>query len=191
MDDRLTEFIFECMEEARQYAYKLHEAKGCAYDGMSYSVHLDMVVAYVREFADEIVQNRAGHIADLIMAGYLHDALEDCGITYNDLVQHSSSRVADIVYSVTNELGKNRKERALRTYPKIAADEDATYVKCCDRLANTAYSRRGAGNGDDVDTRMFGVYTKEYSDFRAALYKPGAHPRLWARLDEVNEFVVA
>jgi (p)ppGpp synthase/HD superfamily hydrolase len=88
----------------------------------------------------------------------LHDILEDTPLSYNDVKKEFGEKVADIVYDVTDELGKNRKERKERTYPKIRANHDAILVKICDRIAN-------ANNSKKLNKRMFEMYKKEHRDF--------------------------
>lgn len=62
--------------------------------------------------------------------------------------------VADIVYAVTNEKGKNRSERANEKYYQgIRENKLAVIVKICDRLANALYSKL-------INSRMLDVYKK-------------------------------
>src|SRR5271166_5856251 len=71
-----------------------------------------------------------------IAAGWLHDILEDTPTQYSTIAEKISPEVADIVYLVTDEKGKNRWERAERTYPAIWVSEEATRVKLADRISN-------------------------------------------------------
>lgn len=120
----------------------------------------------------------------LIAAAYCHDVLEDCPISYNDLKQATNESIADIVYDVTNELGKNRKERNFRTYPKIRNSWMATIVKLADRTANVQ-----AGGLKEM-------YKKEYPFFRSSLYSENySDPEvndtiheMWMRLDMLHDY---
>jgi (p)ppGpp synthase/HD superfamily hydrolase len=123
---------------------------------------------------------------DVIMkAALCHDLLEDTSITYNDLKNQVGEATADVVYDVTNELGKNRRERAERTYPKIAANPLAVIVKVADRIANTRYSQKQGSS-------MYSKYCAEYPKFRNALYNANhinqypALGNLWAILDQIS-----
>lgn len=58
--------------------------------------------------------------------------------------------MAEIVFCVTNEQGRNRKERIKRTYPKIRNNRWAQFVKLCDRIANVEHSL-------ETKSRMFDV----------------------------------
>jgi (p)ppGpp synthase/HD superfamily hydrolase len=101
---------------------------------------------------------------DVLAAAWCHDLLEDTALNYNDLKGVIGERASDIVYDVTNELGKNRKERAEKTYPKIAKNPLAIRVKLADRIANMEFSKQ-SGSG------MFEKYCKESDSFHDALMK--------------------
>ena len=97
-------------------------------------------------------------------ACYCHDTIEDCRQTYNDVKQATNVEVADIVYALTNEKGKTRRERANDTYyAGIRATEFATFVKLCDRIANTEHSK-------NTGSRMLGMYRKENTAFMAKIH---------------------
>jgi hypothetical protein len=66
---------------------------------------------------------------------------------------------ADIIYAVSNEKGKNRKERANdKYYEGIRNTPGAVFVKLCDRIANVQYSKM-------TGSRMFEMYKKENTEF--------------------------
>lgn len=152
-----------------------HERRGLNYDDQPYRVHLAMVMQQAVEFIHHIPSDDRHHI---IMAAAGHDAIEDCTMSYNDVERMTTDIAADIIYDVTNELGKNRKEKALRTYPKIKANPYALYVKLCDRISNSAYSML-------TGSRMREVYRKEHSGFKEALYTPGQFEDMWAKLETI------
>ena len=122
---------------------------------------------------------------DILVAAICHDVLEDTTLTYNDLVEVIGKNSADIVYDVTNELGKNRKERAMKTYPKIAANPKAIMVKLADRIANTTYSKESGSS-------MYDKYCKEFPDFKSQLYSSAsleAFPilkEMWFHLEMIS-----
>lgn len=62
--------------------------------------------------------------------------------TFHYMLMIEPEDVADIVYAVTNEKGKNRSERANEKYYQgIRENKLAVIVKICDRLANALYSK--------------------------------------------------
>ncbi|MBI2302795.1 MAG: HD domain-containing protein [Armatimonadetes bacterium] len=160
---------------ARDFAVGRHNHSGCTYEGESYETHLQMVVDNALAWQHLLPDD--GTRAVVTAAAWCHDVLEDTPTSYHDLCEVVGEAVADIVYDVTNELGKTRAERTARTYPKIAANRLAVFLKLCDRLANQRVSV-------EVRHRMAEVYRGEYPGFKQALYRPehGFGP-LWAELD--------
>ena len=94
-----------------------------------------------------------------MLATWGHDLIEDTRVSYNDVMNHLGQEAADIVYAVTNEKGKNRKERGgVKYYEGIRQTPGAVFVKLCDRIANVQYSKM-------TKSRMFEMYKKEHRDF--------------------------
>lgn len=144
------------------FAIEAHDSVNQDYNGLPYSVHLCMVYGYAMKFIEHIPLYRRN---DVLNAVWLHDTIEDCRLTYNDILKISNKEVADLVYAVTNEKGKNRKERANAKYYKgIRNTEFATFIKLCDRLANAEYSR-------ETKSRMFDVYKEENESFLKHLFE--------------------
>lgn len=143
------------------FAIEAHSKTSHLYDGKPYSVHLAMVVLNAVKYIDCIPTQSQ---EDVISACWLHDTIEDCRLTYNDIKEVAGESVAEIVYAVTNEKGKNRKQRANEDYYYgIRETLWAKYVKLCDRLANVQYSR-------DTKSRMLDVYKKENDNFLESLF---------------------
>jgi (p)ppGpp synthase/HD superfamily hydrolase len=132
---------------------------------------------YTKHLADvaEVLGRFGVSDEDMLCAAWLHDSVEDTETTVNQIHIMFGSRVADLVHRVTNEEGKNRRERHEKTYPKIMASDDAITLKLADRIANVESSL------DDQDKLK--MYKKEYPNFRLKLYKPGKHDAMWRHLD--------
>lgn len=111
----------------------------------------------------------------MLIAAALHDAIEDDGISYNDIKKHFNIEVAEMVYCVTDELGRNRKEKKEKTLPKTAGNPDAIILKLADRIANIEH-------GGKID-----MYAKEYQEFKGALYlnTPTHAKPMWQHLDKL------
>lgn len=145
------------------FAIEAHQNVNHLYDGKPYSVHLSMVAINAVTFIDCIPTEVR---EEVLAACWLHDTIEDCRLTYNDIKKIAGEAVAEIVYAVTNDKGRNRKERAGDAYyAGIRKTPWATYVKLCDRLANIQYSYENM-------SAMYGVYQKEHEAFLNALF-PG------------------
>ncbi len=105
------------------------------------------------------------NIIDICLSGcWVHDTIEDARQTYNDVKKVLGEEVAEIAYALTNEKGRNRKERANdKYYNGIIETKGARFVKICDRLANIKYSTTKNSN-------IKSVYLKEFNDFKLKLY---------------------
>lgn len=133
---------------ARLFAEAAHA--GQTYDLYPYTYHLGQVVSVLEKFHwDE---------PEMLCAGWLHDSIEDTNTSYNDIKNEFGEVVAELVYAVTNELGRNRKERNERTYPKIRGNERATALKLADRIANVEHGSINGGKDE--------MYRKEFESFQ-------------------------
>jgi (p)ppGpp synthase/HD superfamily hydrolase len=156
-------YLPKVYREARMVAVKAHSNQ--SYDEIfPYEKHLDDVVEVLEKF---------GFSGKFIVAGYLHDSIEDDGISYNDIKKHFGVDVAEMVYCVTDELGRNRKEKKEKTLPKTASNPDAIILKLADRIANIQH-------GGKID-----MYLKEYNEFKGALFlnTPKDGKAMWDHLD--------
>lgn len=141
---------------------------------MPYSAHCGMVVGVLKRFGmnDD----------EMLCAAHLHDTIEDTTMSYNDIRKEHGEGVAELVFAVSSELGRNRKERNAKTYPKIRASERATILKLADRIANVEF---GTANGGKVQ-----MYAEEFPEFFKGIWvEPKTETsdsqvltRMWAHL---------
>lgn len=152
---------------ASAYAINCHQSTNHRYDDQDYVVHLQAVVDVARRFSHLLPEKDI----ETVLAGcWVHDVIEDCRQTYNDVKNATSIPVAEIAYAVTNEKGKNRSERANdKYYQGIRDTEFAVFVKLCDRIANVEYSRQ-------KQNRMLPMYKTESLNFRNKLFKEEYKP---------------
>jgi guanosine-3',5'-bis(diphosphate) 3'-pyrophosphohydrolase len=155
------------LEEVKMFAIRFHGLQD--YDGFPYHKHLIDVESLVLRFSNDF---------DLHIAAWLHDILEDCPVSYNDIKSKFGERVAEIVYAVTDELGRNRKERKEKTYPKIKSNNDAVLIKICDRIANIE-------NCILTNNSMLKAYKKEHENFVMSLKSDGVWDDAWNYLENV------
>ncbi len=144
------------MIDKAQWCIEQHEKTNHFYDSyLPYEFHLRMVVNACKQFID-IPQRQW---SELEVACWGHDLIEDTRVSYNDCKEVLGEYVADIIYAVSNEKGKNRKERANeKYYDGIRNTEGAVFVKLCDRIANVQYSKM-------TGSKMFEMYKKENPSF--------------------------
>jgi (p)ppGpp synthase/HD superfamily hydrolase len=110
-------------------------------------------------------------------ASFGHDLIEDTRCSFNEVQSMLGQAAAEIIYAVSNEKGKTRKERANDNYYKgIRETKGAIFVKLCDRIANVQYSKM-------TKSRMFKMYEEENDHFLQQLgYKD-------AKLEPYTEMV--
>lgn len=152
----------DIVSRTKRYAIKCHKSVNQKYDGNKpYSKHLKMVFDYGVKYKHLLIP----YDVETTLAGcWVHDVIEDARKTYNDVKEECGENIAEIAYALTNEKGKNRKQRAnQKYYDGIKANTNFVFVKICDRLANIKYSK-------DQGSSMFDKYKKEYTDFHKQLY---------------------
>lgn len=154
---------YQLVDKAKEYAISKHRETNHKYDGEPYEVHLQMVYDYACKYIRLLPPEKADVV---LAAAWVHDIIEDCRQTYNDVKNVLGEEVADIAYALTNEKGKNRKERANdKYYEGIRNTPFADYAKICDRLANVYRSKHNNGN-------MLNGYRKEHDGFKKQLWNP-------------------
>ncbi len=167
------EFIRTCKE----YAYKCHADTNHLYDGKPYANHLVMVFNYGLKYSYIFPDKDAIHY--VLGACNTHDTIEDTRETFNNVKDVCGEIVAEITFALTNDKGKNRKERAgTKYYQGIRATPCAAFVKICDRLANVKYSFENKGS-------MLKKYRTENPDFKKELFQE----RFKDMFDELDELL--
>ena len=166
----------ESLEQIRSMAHQIHESVNQFYDGdKPYGYHLDMVAKEVYAYGHLVLVGEAD-LLPLFMGAWFHDSIEDARVSYNDvkkialklgLTEEQAFCASEIVYALTNEKGRNRKERAgKRYYEGIRNTPYAPFVKMCDRMANIRYS---CGSYNMGNLRMAKVYEDEMPYFTQAI----------------------
>ena len=164
----------ETIGNMQKQAALVHTSVNQKYDELPYSFHTNMVSNTFMQFAAECFINIAEYENAIesdglaaIFGSIFHDTIEDCRLTYNDVVkiakeymgQAQAELAADIVYALTNEKGKTRAERANEKYYRgIRETPYAPCIKLCDRYANAMYANARR-------TSMAAKYSQEMPDF--------------------------
>lgn len=162
--------MHEKIIKAREYALKAHGNQTYG-NVFPYFKHLEDV--------DKVLE-RFGFLEetdlDIRIAGFLHDTMEDTPTSYTDLKILFGEDPAEIVYCVTDEMGRNRKEKKQKTYPKIRSNKKSVVLKVADRIANVEFS---LSQNDPGFTEM---YRKEYQEFEYQLRIHGHIDGMWEHL---------
>lgn len=150
------------VNQTREYGLKCHNQTNHYYDNHPYGVHLQQVYNIAVRFIHLIPEEQRDNV---LAACWVHDVIEDCRQTYNDVLKATNETIAELAYALTNEKGKNRKERANdKYYNGIRLTPNAIFIKLCDRIANYQYSI------DQITSNMALKYKKEMWEFVKNLY---------------------
>ena len=121
------------LASAFDFAYKLHEGQYRA-SGEPYIVHPVAVADLLRDI---------GASAGVIAAGFLHDVVEDTGVTPEEVEEHFGAEVRALVEGVTKLGGihftnktEAQAENLRRMFLAMASDIRVVLVKLADRLHN-------------------------------------------------------
>lgn len=164
----------ERLLKAREFAIKAHGTQ--KYGNAPCVFHLEKVQEVMKRYPI------ANSNLLILIAGWLHDVLEDTATSKGEIVSNFGEEVADIVYRVSDEPGVDRAEKKLKTYRKIRGHISATIVKLCGRIANVEASL-------DIPQR-FNLYKDAYREFRNALHieEHSFLEDIWRRLDQLLAF---
>lgn len=122
------------VERAEAFARCRHEGQTRKFTGTPYAEHPAAVARLLSGYTDDVC---------LLAAAWLHDTMEDCGVSYEELATEFGPYVASLVFQLTNDeqeknfLGKVRYMiRKLRSLPP-----DALMIKLGDMLHNMTETR--------------------------------------------------
>lgn len=116
----------------------------------------------------------------LLIAGVLHDTVEDTKTTFEELEEHFGSRVAGLVREVTDDKTLPKEERKrLQIEHARGATPDAKQVKIADKICNVRDVGTGPPKGWSLERRV------EYLDWssRVVANCRGVNVRLDAAFD--------
>jgi (p)ppGpp synthase/HD superfamily hydrolase len=137
------------------YARDAHATQ--TYDEYPYFKHLENVYNVLIQFGYD--EGNPLHVP-LLAAAWLHDVLEDSSRSYADLKEQFGEDVAEIVFCMTDEIARTRKEKKQKTYQKIRSNKSAIIVKVADRIANIEHAKK---NRPDK-LKMYAAEQKEFQD---------------------------
>lgn len=122
------------LERAELWSTNQHRITNHKYGEHPYEYHLKSVVEVAKDYINLLPENKR----DIVIAMcWAHDTIEDTRANYNLVKKVLGYEVAEGVFALSEEKGRNRNERASRKYyDGIARSMTATFVKLCDRIAN-------------------------------------------------------
>ena len=116
---------------AMMFAKEAHKNQTRRYTGDPYAIHLAEVAAYASAF---------GLDEDCVSAAWLHDCIEDQGVSSSVILDRFGSKVAGIVLDLTDPPStENRAARKAMARQRLGlASEETQTIKVGDVLSNTA-----------------------------------------------------
>lgn len=144
------------VDKARIFAIKTHGKQ--LYGLYPYALHLAWV--------EEILKRHGCGEDDLLAAAWLHDIMEDCGVSFECIAKRFGAQVAKLVSLVSDMEGRSRAERKRNTYTKLVECREprALALKLADRIANIEACREEGSNS------LLRMYQQEHPDF-AEMYR--------------------
>ncbi len=116
------------IRRAAEFAAKAHEGalrKGSRIPYISHPMEVAMIVALMTDDKD------------LIAAAYLHDVIEDAGVTYQELEREFGSHIAQLVKKESEDKSKTWMERKQATIDRLAvAEKEDKILAFGDKLSN-------------------------------------------------------
>ena len=94
-------------------------------------------INHLAEVANILAEVTDGDDAELIAAGWLHDTVEDTGVTREKLAQEFGERVAALVMEVTDDMSlpkTKRREMQIESAPHKSPN--AKLIKIADKISN-------------------------------------------------------
>lgn len=154
--------------KAIKFATKAHEGQVRKYTSEPYIVHPIAVATIVKTVP---------HSEDMVMAAILHDVIEDCHVTKNEIETEFGQPVADLVWMLTDQCnGKdgNRRTRKEKEAIRIGGTTPkAKTIKIADCIHN-------ADSIFTYDSKFSVVYHAEVS--RLLIYLQEGDGKLYAKL---------
>lgn len=130
-------------DDAHTFAKEKHDATGKIrkLSGLPYFTHPSNVADLLRS---------AGASQEVIIAGYLHDTVEDAGVTLDEIKEKFGDRVAELVAGSSEpDKGASWDERKKHTmhYLQSINDPEVLQVVVADKLDNVDDTYRNGGPG--------------------------------------------
>lgn len=119
------------LSHAAHWAARAHK------DQQRKGIDAEPYVNHLLEVAELVAHADAPGDVEVVIAGLLHDTVEDVGVTEADLVAEFGLRVAELVMYVTDDksLGKERRKQAQIDHAP-GLPRDAKLIKLADKTSN-------------------------------------------------------
>jgi (p)ppGpp synthase/HD superfamily hydrolase len=155
--------------EAMIFAREAHKDQVRKYTGNPYADHLAEVAGIVATVAEQA--HGSASIEDMIATAWLHDCVEDQGVTLEEIAARFGNMVAIGVSGLSDIEVGNRATRKRMSCERLASCSGwIQTIKCADLISNTSSIVKH-------DPAFATVYLREKRELLAAMTK--ADRRLW------------
>jgi (p)ppGpp synthase/HD superfamily hydrolase len=185
----MTDFYPELVMRSLELAARWHEGQK--------RKHPFELIPYIAHPAGVgFLLQKAGYSDEIVAAGILHDVIEDCGVTEEDLVKTMNSRIAKLVQEVSEPDIHDWRQKKIAFIEKLSrATDEALAIKAADHLHNLQSILSAARASSSTIWNLFGAdrdsklaYEQSIVDLVANRLKPSplveAHR---AALEEVRK----
>lgn len=124
--------------EAMIFARKVHKDQVRKYTGNPYVDHLAEVAGIVSTVITHIGSGNA-KMEDILATAWLHDCVEDCGVSIEEIDKRFGFMVALGVSGLSDLETGNRAERKQKSRDRLSLCSDwIQTIKCADLISNTS-----------------------------------------------------
>lgn len=160
------------VERARAFATKAHEGQVRKYTGLPYITHPEAVMEIVRSVE---------HTEAMLAAALLHDVVEDCGVSFNELQTLFGLHVRDLVFWLTDPSkpsdGNRAKRKEIDRLHLCRAPPQAQTIKYADLIDNLS-------SIEEHNPKFSAVYKEEKALLLAVMDK--GNPTLLRRARDIR-----
>lgn len=147
------------IKEKIEWIFEQHRSTNHKYDYLPYEYHLNMTVSVFNRFKHHVEDISEYNV---MLACYGHDLIEDARVSYNDVKSVLGYQVAELIYAMTEEKGKNRKERLNEKYYQGLKDTKyGVFIKLCDVISNVEYSKMSGSSMIEMYRKEFDYFTEQ------------------------------
>lgn len=156
-----------------QFARRVH--KNQRYGGYPYPLHLGLVEKTLKDFG--FTPQSGIDARRLLLAAWLHDAIEDTSATYAQIqIKYGTdmAQLVDAVSKLPKQQGISKQERTLGTLHKIVREHPlANVLKLADRIANMQFGKVQEGRILPKYYMWSGLFSAVFSTLRLSMETQG------------------
>jgi (p)ppGpp synthase/HD superfamily hydrolase len=156
------------IDNARAFAMEAHKNQVRKYTGAPYFTHPERVAKAVQQYCSK---EHTEQLPVIVAAAYLHDVVEDCDVSFDDIRNKFGQNVMELVAWLTNrskgmKLRRSDRKKIDRSVIKCAPKE-AKIIKLLDRIDNLG--EMSTNDPEKQDVSFMELYAYESIDLAEAI----------------------